>query len=160
MKHFKFSHCFAAIALAACLAFTGCKPAEDTTAQQVLLNQLLVTTYQQAQNTYATLLSGTWRSQYNDGYTISATELVYDDGGYGYGWTRTIVEFSDKYIYTKDTNGKFYAVSYENLSGSSCKFANAYKSGGKTSADSLLEAKLVFTKENGYYGMYGTYARQ
>lgn len=153
MKNFKLSHLFAAAALVACLSFTGCKPAEDATAQVVVANYV----YQQTD--YKTLISGTWKSQYNDGYTINTSSVVYDDGGYGFGWTRTIAEISDKYIYLVENN-KYYAVSYKDRDAVSCKFANAYKAGGKTSADSLLEAKTEFTIENGYFDLYGTYSKQ
>ena len=153
MKNFKLSHLFPAAVLAACLSFTGCKPAEDATAQVVVANYV----YQQTD--YKTLISGTWKSQYNDGYTINTSSVVYDDGGYGFGWTRTIAEISDKYIYLVENN-KYYAVSYKDWNAVSCKFANAYKAGGKTSVDSLLEAKTEFTIENGYFGLYGTYSKQ
>lgn len=154
MKNFKLSHLFAAAVLVACLSFTGCKPAEDATAQVVVANYVYQQTY------YKTLISGIWKSQYNDGYTINTSSVVYNDGGYGFGWTRTIAEISDKYIYLVDTNNKYYAVSYKDWDAVSCKFANAYKAGGKTSADSLLEAKTEFTIENGYFGLYGTYSKQ
>lgn len=153
MKNFKLSHLFAAAVLVACLSFTGCKPAEDATAQVVVANYVYQQTY------YKTLISGTWKSQYNDGYTINTSSVVYDDGGYGFGWTRTIAEISDKYIYLVENN-KYYAVSYKDCDAVSCKFANAYKAGGKTSADSLLEAKTEFTIENGYFDLYGTYSKQ
>lgn len=153
MKNFKLSHLFAAAVLVACLSFTGCKPAEDATAQVVVANYVYQQTY------YKTLISGAWKSQYNDGYTINTSSVVYDDGGYGFGWTRTIAEISDKYIYLVENN-KYYAVSYKDWDAVSCKFANAYKAGGKTSADSLLEAKTEFTIENGYFDLYGTYSKQ
>lgn len=153
MKNFKLSHLFAAAVLVASLSFTGCKPAEDATAQVVVANYVYQQTY------YKTLISGTWKSQYNDGYTINTSSVVYDDG-YGFGWTRTIAEISDKYIYLVDTNNKYYAVSYKDWDAVSCKFANAYKAGGKTSTDSLLEAKTEFTIENGYFDLYGTYSKQ
>ncbi len=153
MKNFKLSHLFPAAVLVACLSFTGCKPAEDATAQVVVANYVYQQTY------YKTLISGTWKSQYNDGYTINTSSVVYDDGGYGFGWTRTIAEISDKYIYLVENN-KYYAVSYKDWDAVSCKFANAYKAGGKTSADSLLEAKTEFTIENGYFDLYGTYSKQ
>lgn len=153
MKNFKLSHLFAAAVLVACLSFTGCKPAEDATAQVVVANYVYQQTY------YKTLISGTWKSQYNDGYTINTSSVVYDDGGYGFGWTRTIAEISDKYIYLVENN-KYYAVSYKDWDAVSCKFANAYKAGGKTSADSLPEAKTEFTIENGYFDLYGTYSKQ
>lgn len=153
MKNFKLSRLLAAAALVACLSFTGCKPAEDATTQVVVANYVYQQTY------YKTLISGTWKSQYNDGYTINTSSVVYDDGGYGFGWTRTIAEISDKYIYLVENN-KYYAVSYKDWDAVSCKFANAYKAGGKTSADSLLEAKTEFTIENGYFDLYGTYSKQ
>ena len=153
MKNFKLSHLFPAAVLVACLSFTGCKPAEDATAQVVVAN------YVYQQTNYKTLISGIWKSQYNDGYTINTSSVVYDDGGYSFGWTRTIAEISDKYIYLVENN-KYYAVSYKDWNAVSCKFANAYKAGGKTSVDSLLEAKTEFTIENGYFGLYGTYSKQ
>lgn len=153
MKNFKLSHLFAAAVLVACLSFTGCKPAEDATAQVVVANYVYQQTY------YKTLISGTWKSQYNDGYTINTSSVVYEAGGYGFDWTRTIAEISDKYIYLVENN-KYYAVSYKDWDAVSCKFANAYKAGGKTSADSLLEAKTEFTIENGYFDLYGTYSKQ
>ena len=99
MKNFKLSRLFAAAVLVACLAFTGCKPVEDAT-QAIIKTQVLT------QNTYATLLSGNWRSQYNDGYTIGGGLMIYDDGGYGFGWTATnhgghvgwITSTPDKYV--------------------------------------------------------------
>ena len=153
MKNFKLSRLFAAAVLVACLAFTGCKPVEDAT-QAIIKTQVLT------QNTYATLLSGNWRSQYNDGYTIGGGLMIYDDGGYGFGWTRFIVEYADNYIYTVDADGKYYAVHYNEYSGITCKFANAYKSGGLTFANSLLQAKIEFTEANGYFGVHGTYVKQ
>ncbi len=154
MKNFKLSRLLAAAALVACLSFTGCKPAEDATTQVVVANYVYQQTY------YKTLISGNWRSQYNDGYRIDTSSVVYDDGGYGYGWTRTIAEISDKYIYLVDSNNRYYAVSYKDWNAVSCKFADAYKAGGKSFANSLLEAKLEFTIENGYFGRYGTYSKQ
>ena len=153
MKNFKLSRLFAAAVLVACLAFTGCKPVEDAT-QAIIKTQVLT------HNTYATLLSGNWRSQYNDGYTIGGGVMIYDDGGYGFGWTRFIVEYADNYIYTVDADGKYYAVHYNEYSGITCKFANAYKSGGLTFANSLLQAKIEFTEANGYFGVHGTYVKQ
>ena len=154
MKNFKLSRLFAAAVLVACLAFTGCKPVEDTTAQVAVQSYIFQQTY------YKTLISGNWRSQQNDGYRIDTSSVVYDDGGYGFGWTRTIAEISDKYIYLVDSNNRYYAVSYKDWNAVSCKFADAYKNGGKSFANSLIEAKTEFTVENGYFALYGTYQKQ
>jgi len=154
MKNFKLSRFLFVAALVAGISFTSCKPAEDATAQAAVQNYIFQQTF------YKTLISGNWRSQQNDGYTIDTSSVVYDDGGYGFGWTRTIAEISDKYIYLVDLNNRYYAVSYMDWNAVSCRFANAYKDGGKTYASSLLEAKIEFTIENGYFGLYGTYAKQ
>ena len=102
---------------------------------------------------------GTWVSQYNDGYTITESSVVYDDGGYGYGWEGKIEEVSDPYIYVS-INNKYYAVYYSGLKEKDCKFSNAYKAGGKTRTDTLAEAKSEFTVDNGYYATLGEYKRK
>ena len=42
---------------------------------------------------------GEWKSPYGDGYSISETTVVYDDGGYGYGYTGKIEEITNDYIF-------------------------------------------------------------
>ncbi len=48
--------------------------------------------------------------------------------------------------------GKWYAVSYKDLTENSISLAGAY--GTKSSAETLEEAKTEFTVENGYFGTY------
>ena len=139
MKNIKFSRLFAAMMFVAVLSFAGCKQ-------------------QPEEKHYA--IEGTWTSVENDGYTISNEKVVYDDGGFGFGWTRTLKEVTDSYFYTMDDNGKYYATAYKNLTDSSCQFTNAWKSGGLSFTDSLEEAKEEFTVENEYYGLWGTYIKQ
>ncbi len=104
---------------------------------------------------------GEWQSPYGDGYSISETTVVYDDGGYGLGYTGAIEEITNDYIYySLETKTRFYAICYKNLTEISCEFSNAYKAGGKTYCNSLEDAKNEFTVENGYYGYFAEYVRK
>ena len=49
--------------------------------------------------------------------------------------------------------GKYYAVSFKDLSESKCSFSGAYD-GSTYSADTLEEAQLYFTAENGFFNTY------
>lgn len=106
---------------------------------------------------------GEWKSPYGDGYSISETVVVYDDGGYGFGYTGKIEEITNDYIfYSLEDARKFYAVCFKNLTENSCELSGAYKdkaAGGKTHCDSLEEAKEEFTIDNGYFGYFGEYIR-
>ena len=110
----------------------------------------------------AASIYGTWKSK-GDGYTITETTVVYDDGGWGYGYTGAIEEITNDYIfYSLENKTKFNAICYKNLTENSCELSNAYKdlsAGGKTHCDSLEDAKKEFTIENDYYGIFGEYVR-
>ena len=112
----------------------------------------------------AASIFGEWKSPYGDGYSISETVVVYDDGGYGFGYTGKIEEITNNYIfYSLEEEKKFYSICYKNLTEISCEFSGAYKeeaAGGKTYCDSLENAKKEFTVENGYYGYFGEYVRK
>ena len=107
---------------------------------------------------------GNWVSPYGDGYTISETTIVYDDGCYGFGYTGNIEKFTSDYIYySLENKTKFCAVSYKNVTETSCELSGAYKdpkAGGKTHCNTLEEAKKEFTVNNDYYGVYGEYVRK
>ena len=112
----------------------------------------------------AASIFGEWKSPYGDGYSISETVVVYDDGGYGFGYTGKIEEITNNYIfYSLEEEKKFYSICYKNLTEISCEFSGAYKdveAGGKTYCNSLEDAKKEFTVENGYYGYFGEYVRK
>lgn len=57
--------------------------------------------------------------------------------------------------YTPSVVGKYYAVSFKDLTDTSISISGAYKD-GKMSADSLVEAITEFTINNGYYGTYSS----
>ena len=50
--------------------------------------------------------------------------------------------------------GKWYAVSYKNLTKNSVSLSGAFKLGGKTSTETLKEAIEEFTVANGYFDFY------
>ena len=51
--------------------------------------------------------------------------------------------------------GKYYAVSFKDLTDTSISISGAYKN-GKMAADSLVEAITEFTINNGYYSNYSS----
>lgn len=57
--------------------------------------------------------------------------------------------------YNSSVVGKYYAVSFKDLTDTSISFAGAYKD-GKMAADTLVEAITEFTINNGYYGNYSS----
>ena len=60
----------------------------------------------------AASIFGEWKSPYGDGYSISETVVVYDDGGYGFGYTGKIEEITNNYIfYSLEEEKKFYSIS-------------------------------------------------
>lgn len=58
------------------------------------------------------------------------------------------------YSNTAPDVGKWYAVSYKNLTKNSVSLSGAFKIGGKTSTETFFEAIKEFTVENGYFDIY------
>ena len=58
--------------------------------------------------------------------------------------------------YDSSVVGKYYAVSFKDLTYSSVSISGAYKKDGKIATDSLVEAITEFTINNGYYGNYSS----
>lgn len=98
-------------------------------------------------------LTGKWESQYGDGYEITETQITYDDGGWGFGWTGKIEEITADCIFYSIENS-YFAVGYKNLTATSCSFSNAFKQDGAVSEPTLAEAKTEFTVANGYFAYY------
>ena len=115
-------------------------------------------------------LIGTWEfdGQYPETYTITKDSFT---NGYYAGNNAKVYKTSENsgYIYiqyTKAANadwtysetapdvGKWYAVSYKDLTDSTIKLSAAYKADGKTATATIEEAKSEFTVDNGYFGIY------
>ena len=115
-------------------------------------------------NQYNRLL-GTWENkQPNFTETYIYDGITFDAGSYKMK-VKSIIWSSDASgiiygRYTKNTNdssvvGKYYAVSFKDLTYSSVSICGAYKD-GKMAADSLVEAITEFTINNGYYSLYSS----
>lgn len=118
-------------------------------------------------------LVGTFASSFGDSFTVSGDgkTFTYDDG-FGGGYAGTIVNDPDftaesGYIIIQITEsgwgqtiGNYLAIHWKDFTGDAVKEAGAYKSGGLETAASQSEAESEFTVENGYFAMYGEYARQ
>lgn len=115
-------------------------------------------------NPYNRLL-GTWENKqqtYTETYIYDG--INFDAGSYKMK-VKSIIWSSDASgiiygRYTKNTNyssvvGKYYAVSFKDLTDTSISICGAYKD-GKMSADTLVEAITEFTINNGYYGTYSS----
>lgn len=117
---------------------------------------------------------GKWTSSYGEVYEITEDSFK----NYGEGWSAfegnslKIIPNDDgksgtiflKYTVSMNSDnsfsnsapdvGKWYAVSYKNLTQNSVSLSGAYKVNGKTSTQTLDEAKKEFTVENGYFSYY------
>ena len=142
MKNLKITRLFAAVLFVAALSLTACSNQAEEESDDDIEE-----------------LVGTWSSTGGDGYIITKDAVVYDDGGWGFGFIGTIKDVEDNYIYYTKADGKFYAIAYKELKKTSCKFSNAYKEGGLTCTDTLKEAKKEFKRKNGYYEFYGEYTK-
>lgn len=98
------------------------------------------------------ITDSTFDSLYNDSvsYSFSISEIVWNSdnkSGIIYG----------KYTansYSQEVVGKYYAVSFKDLTDTTLKISGAYKSGGVSATDTLAEAKTTFTEAGGYFGVY------
>lgn len=115
------------------------------------------------------LLVGTWISTYNEtyiydgrtftsaydgknSYVIKVERIIYssDTAGIIYG------KYTENSTYGDAVVGKYYAVSFKDLTDSGVSISGAYKSDGKTGRGTLIEAIIEFTEKNGYYSIYSS----
>ena len=155
MFHNKFSRFLAVFITVVSLCAFGCK----TQPEEVFISDLY----------------GKWTSSPNEVYEISKDYFkTYGESWSGYEgdsikiipnendntsgtiFLKYTVSMNPDYSYsdTAPDVGKWYAVSYKNLTKNSVSLSGAYKLGGKTSTETLEEAKEEFTVENGYFGIY------
>lgn len=115
-------------------------------------------------NPYNRLL-GTWENkQPNFTETYIYDGINFDAGSYKMK-VKSIIWSSDasgiiygrytENTYDSSVVGKYYAVSFKDLTYSSVSISGAYKD-GKMSADTLVEAITEFTINNGYYSLYSS----
>ena len=110
-------------------------------------------------------LLGTWENkQPNFTETYIYDGINFDAGSYKMK-VKSIIWSSDasgiiygrytENTYNPSVVGKYYAVSFKDLTDTSISICGAYKD-GKMSADTLVEAITEFTINNGYYGNYSS----
>ncbi len=155
------------------LNFASCKHEEDSSSFPAGIEKL----------SSDNILIGKWIDAYSSVYEISKNEFKnYGEGTYsfsGYEGNNLLVgkiSSDSGYIYIKYTKsyesltsapyyqysttapdvGKWYAISYKDLKNNSLSISGAYKSGGKTSTESLEEAIKEFTIDNEYFSTYST----
>lgn len=147
----------AALVLVCGVAFTGCKPGV------VYRDNYVYVLPMEADSA----LIGDWKSDAEDGYTITQTTMKYN-ASWGYNWTGTIVGVSENCIYYKFSEvgealdssiiGKYGATSYVKQSDAVLKLSDATAPDYSKGAEATLEeAVKELTIENGYYSYYGTY---
>ena len=155
MFHNKFSRFLAVFITVVSLCAFGCK----TQPEEVFISDLY----------------GKWTSSFGEVFEISKDYFkTYTTWGNGYEGDSIIiipnendntsgtiflkytVSANPDYSYsnTAPDVGKWYAVSYKNLTKNSVSLSGALKLGGKTSTETLEEAKEEFTVENGYFDKY------
>lgn len=90
-------------------------------------------------------------------YEGNSLEIIpNDDGKSGTIFLKYTVSMNSNFSYSETAPdvGKWYAVSYKNLTKNSVSLSGAYKLGGKTSTETFFEAIKEFTVENGYFDSY------
>lgn len=155
MFHNKFSRFLAVFITVVSLCTFGCK----TQPEEVFISDLY----------------GKWTSSYDEVYEISKDYFkTYGTLGNGYEGDSIIIIPNENdndsgtiflnytvsansdwsYSNTAPDVGKWYAVSYKNLTKNSVSLSGAFKLGGKTSTETLKEAIQEFTVANGYFDNY------
>ena len=115
-------------------------------------------------NPYNRLL-GTWENPKYSGETYIYDGITFTSSGSYKMKVKSIIWSSDasgiiygRYItnsFYTNVVGKYYAVSFKDLTDTSILISGAYKD-GKMSADTLIEAITEFTINNGYYSFYSS----
>ena len=101
-------------------------------------------------------LLGTWENP-----TYAGDTYIYSYGKFDGGSYKMNVGMI---IWSSDTSGiiygKYYAVSFKDLTESSISISGAYKQNGKTGTATLEEAIREFTIDDGYFGTYSACERK
>ena len=155
MFHNKFSRFLAVFITVVSLCAFGCK----TQPEEVFISDL----YGKWTSSYGEVFEiskdyfknyGTWGSGYEgDSIKIIPNE---NDNTSGTIFLKYTVSANPDWTYsnTAPDVGKWYAVSYKNLTKNSVSLSGAYKSDGKTSTKTFKEAIKEFTVANGYFDYY------
>lgn len=163
MNKIRFSF-LAAIAFVALTVLVGCAPAKDPTLA-ALEGKWLDASY--GKSYY--VIDGSEFKNYGENpdgtayesYEGEDIEIVASSDTAGMIYMKYTKSMNSDFTFstTAPDVGKWYAVSYKDLTESSVKFSGAYKFDGKTSTETLDEAKAEFTEANGYFAFYSECAK-
>lgn len=116
-------------------------------------------------NPYNRLL-GTWENPTYKGETYIYDGITFTSSGSYKMKVKSIIWSSDasgiiygrytENTYSPSVVGKYYAVSFKDLTDTSISISGAYKKDGKIATDTLVEAISEFTINNGYYSFYSS----
>lgn len=84
-------------------------------------------------------------------YKMKVKSIIWSSGASGIIYGR----YTEN-TYDSSVVGKYYAVSFKDLTDTSISISGAYKEKGKIATDSLVEAITEFTINNGYYSFYSS----
>lgn len=155
MFHNKFSRFLAVFITVVSLCAFGCK----TQPEEVFISDLYgkwtsspEEVYEISKDYFKTY-GKSWSGYEGDSIIIITNE---NDNASGTIFLKYTVSANPDYSYsdTAPDVGKWYAVSYKNLTKNSVSLSGAFKLGGKTSTDTFFEAIKEFTIANGYFDNY------
>ena len=155
MFHNKFSRFLAVFITVVSLCAFGCK----TQPEEVFISDLYGKWTSSPEEVYE--ISKDYFKTYGEswsGYEGNSIIIIpnENDNASGTIFLKYTVSMNSDYSYsdTAPDVGKWYAVSYKNLTKNSVSLSGAYKSDGKTSTETLEDAKEAFTVANGYFDFY------
>lgn len=147
------------------VSFTSCKSDDDdlpSGVEYLSSDSLLIGTWNGGTEKYPECYKIS-KSNFSNGY-YEGNELCVRDisGSAGYIYIKYTKSMNADWSYSETAPdvGKWYAISYKNLTDDTISISGAYKYGGATSTETLDEAVLEFTIENGYFGTYSDCTRQ
>ena len=155
MFHNKFSRFLAVFITVVSLCAFGCKTQPEEVSYSDIFGKWTSSpneVYEISKDYFKTYGEG-WSGYEGDSIIIIPNE---NDNTSGTIFLKYTVSANPDYSYsnTAPDVGKWYAVSYKNLTKNSVSLSGALKSGGKTSTETLEKAIQEFTVENGYFDRY------
>ena len=157
MKNIKFSRLFAAALVVACLALTACKQAEEEKSSLPIEGTWVCDDGQKFVITDSTLTNYWGDYDCYAGDSLTVVEISETTGTIFIKYTRSYDPDSPSYYSENGAEvGKWYAVSYQELTDESVKLSGS----SKPASETLEQAKIDHTSEKGAFAQYNDFARQ
>ena len=157
MKKSVFSRLAVIAAIAVTLCLSGCSQPQDSTIaalQGTWLDSSFGKSYYEITDSTIKNHGVTSTGIAYNSYEGEDLQVVTTGDNSGYIYIKYTVALNPDFTYstTAPDVGKWYALSYKNLTSESISISGAY--GTKSSTETLEEAKTEFTIENGYFSYY------